>query len=172
MTEEQIKEQLSRHYLHTLASRHGFQCSKPELDNGVDAQLAKVAVAQRPHGARLFPTGEYVDVQLKSTTEAGIIVEPDGIAYDLEAKNYNDLIERRDAGTTPLLLVLVVLPDDATAWVTLSPEALSIHKYAYWYEPAPADVATSNSATKRIRIPNTQRLAFDFVPATFARCFP
>lgn len=106
MTTEQIKEQLSNRFIGILASNKGFAIDKPEIDLGIDYTLKKSYQYLKPDGTpRWNFDSRYIDIQLKSTTENSIIYHATHIQYDLEAKSYNDLIERQTSGTAPLILI-------------------------------------------------------------------
>lgn len=170
MTPEQIKEALSRGFVQLLANRDGFKCQKPEPDSGVDLSITRSRTVNRGGKIRLLDTGEYIEVQLKSTTEASIQREHTSIKYDLEAKTYNDLIDRSDTAV-PLYLVLVVLPTDSALWLNVEPQQLILRGCAYWYQPTPSDSHTSNASTYRIEIPNVNLIGTSFVRDRFEEVY-
>ena len=96
MTEDQQKEAISREFLRVLANAHGFKVIEPPQDHGVDMIICPVTVRQEQNGRLRYLDSQYkLDFQLKATTPRSIIDEDDQVKYDLEVKNYNDLIERR-----------------------------------------------------------------------------
>lgn len=162
MTIEQKKEQLSNRYLGILAANRGFVIEKPELDLGVDYQLKRTYTYTMPNGKTRFQyDSRYIDVQLKATTENQVILQPGLVRYDLEAKNFNDLVERQLNGVAPLILILFVLPDLDTDWVDLDHTELRLRRNAYWYQPPAGSVQTTNQHTIRIDIPVANRLDMD-----------
>ena len=87
-------------------------------------------------------------------------IEPGGarnnygeIIYDLESKNYNDLVIENTS--FPSILILFVLPEDEDAWLDASDERLIIRKCAWWYS-LEGQPPTTNLGTKRIKIPENQ----------------
>lgn len=73
-----------------------------------------------------------VRIQLKSTASASQYEDKgDYIRYRLKAKNYNDLCMR---ATTPIILGLLILPEDDGEWVRWSTEELLIKGCMYWEE--------------------------------------
>ena len=167
MTEEQIKEQLSRGYLDLLASRGGYKSLVATLDHGVDVTISKVKVHDRGGRKRLLDSGQFIDVQLKCTCEASIVAGPgSSIKYDLEVKAYNDLIDRRDS-STPLILVLMVLPDNRDLWLSIREHEIALAKCAYWYIPDAAETYTANTESIRITIPTRNSLGLDFLDRKF-----
>ena len=172
MTEEQIKEQLSRHFVELVASRQGFKCSKPSPDSGVDMQITRAFLLDRNGRKRYLDSGQFIEFQLKCTCESQIIFADDSIRYDLEAKTYNDLIFRRDSGAiTPLLLVLLVLPDDPNDWLQVTPQELILRRAAYWYAPPQGAEATENTSTIRIEIPSANGVGVSFIGDRFAEVY-
>lgn len=169
MTEEQKKEMISREFFRILAHAHGFKVLDPPLDHGVDLVVCPVATRSEPDGKLRYIDSPYkLDFQLKSTTVHGIGDEADSIRFDLEAKNFNDLVHRRD-DILPLHLILVVLNDAPPLCVNVDGTMLSLVARAFWYMPDPQDVLTQNQATKRIRIPKENLLNIDFVHECYAR---
>jgi hypothetical protein len=171
MTEEQIKEQLSRGYLDLLASRAGYKSLVASLDHGVDVTISKVKAHVRGGKTRLLDSGQFIDVQLKCTCEASIVSGPVNIKYDLEAKSYNDLIDRRDS-PVPLLLVLMVLPDNQDLWLSVRAHEIALAKCAYWYLPESTETYTPNTDSKRVTIPRANVLSRDFLDTKFNEYYP
>src|SRR5689334_22778745 len=127
MTLDQIKEEISNHYVGLLAYNKGFSMDKPKHDYGVDWTVRKYYTRTLPDGKnRYVPDTKQIDLQLKATTESGIIDEANQIKYDLEVKNYNDMVERKANGIIPLALILYVLPNDQSTWVELAADELRV----------------------------------------------
>ncbi|WP_071892440.1 DUF4365 domain-containing protein [Hymenobacter sp. PAMC 26628] len=172
MTEEQIKEQLSKGYLHLLASRAGYKSRTHELDHGVDVTIIKVREYIRSNGKkRLLDSGQSIDVQLKCTCEKSVVAGPKFIKYDLEAKSYNDLIDRADDGA-PLILILMILPDDDSQWLSIRNHEIALAKCAYWYLPDDNAIYSNNGRTTRISIPRSNALNIDFIDKKFKEYYP
>lgn len=172
MTEEQIKEQLSKGYLNLLASRAGYKSRTHELDHGVDVTITRVREYIRGNGKkRLLDSGQCIDVQLKCTCEKSIVAGPDFIKYDLEAKSFNDLVDRAD-DVAPLILVLMVLPDDKNKWLNVRNHEIALAKCAYWYLPDDGATYSDNGRTTRISIPRINALCIDFIDNKFKEYYP
>lgn len=172
MTLEQIKEQLSRNFVRLVAHRAGYKCKIDELDHGTDITIAEVKCSNRPTGIRLLETGRYLDLQLKCTCESRTIPTEGGFKYDLEAKTYNDLIERWEGNpATPLLLVLFVLPDDEATWLAVSGSEVILKRAAFWWRPAIGSGPTLNTSSVRIEVPRANLVGVDFVPARYAEFY-
>lgn len=162
MTEEQKKEQLSNRFIGILAANKGFVIDKPELDLGVDYQLKKTTTYTTPQGkTRYAYDSRYIDLQLKATTDNSIVDEHNSIKYDLEAKSFNDLVERQTNGTAPLVLILFVLPHDQNTWVEIDQAEIKLRKHAYWFTPPVGSLPTNNEHRIRIEIPKANMLGID-----------
>ena len=173
MTIEQIKEQLSNKFVGILATNKGFFIDKPELDYGVDYQLKKTVTYSLPNGkTRHNIDGRYIDIQLKATTINSIIDEADNIKYDLEAKSFNDLVQRQQNGIAPLILILFVLPYDQNLWVDIDGTELRLRKEAFWFIPPINSTLTENENRIRITIPKVNRLGIDCFNELHQQLYP
>jgi Domain of unknown function (DUF4365) len=173
MTAEQIKEQLSNRFIGILAVNRGFLIDKPESDFGVDYQLKKTYTYQQPNGKQRHTVeSRYIDIQLKATTENSIIDEPTQIKYDLEAKSYNDLVQRQENGTAPLILILFILPHDTNLWVDIDLFEVKLRKHAYWYQPPTGSTMTDNEQRIRITIPKSNVLGLNCFPDIYNQLYP
>jgi hypothetical protein len=144
LTRSHRQEALSRTYVRAIAAQAGVICSEPEQDYGIDMCLRTVRV----RGHRHTDASGQVDVQVKSTTQATVTATH--IVYDLEVKNYEDL--REEGENCPRLLVVFVMPEDESQWLSQSLEELVLRHCAYWIslEGFPPTHATT---TIRITIP-------------------
>lgn len=167
MTEDDIKEALSRQFLRILAEGHGFKVTEPPVDHGVDMVVCQVTRRVEPNGKTRYLDSQYkLDFQLKSTTANGIIDDADNIKYDLEVKNYNDLVHRRE-DALPLHLLVVVLNDNPPRCIHLDDARIGVIGNAYWYLPPEGAEPTQNQNTIRITIPKTNRVGIAFVRERF-----
>ena len=167
MTEDQMKEEISREFLRILAHGNGFKVIEPAADHGVDMIVCPVIQRIEPTGKiRYFDSQYKLDFQLKSTTPAGIVDDGNAIKFDLEVKNYNDLIYRRDE-LLPLHLIVVVLDSAPPACVNLDEVKLGLAGKAYWYLPEQGEEASENARQIRITIPKANQLQVNFVRDRF-----
>ncbi len=91
-----------------------------------------------------------VRIQLKSTASASQYEDKgDHIRYRLRVKNYNDLCMR---ATTPIILGLLILPEDDSEWVRWSTEELLIKGCMYWAEFSGEEKEDKDSSVY-VRIP-------------------
>lgn len=167
MTEDQQKEAISREFLRVLANAHGFKVIEPPQDHGVDMIVCPVTVREEPNGRLRYLDSQYkLDFQLKATTPSGIIEEDHQVKYDLEVKNYNDLIERR-ADPLPLHLLIVILNSSPPNCIAIDHQQLSLLGQAYWYLPAENEQPSQNQSQIRITIPKANRVSAQFVRERF-----
>jgi Domain of unknown function (DUF4365) len=168
MTEDQQKEALSREFLRILANGHGFKVIELSQDHGVDMTVCPVTVRQEPDGRRRYLDSQYkLDFQLKATTPAGVVDSINDVKYDLDVKNYNDLIQRREE-PLPLHLLVVVLQSSPPACMSVDHQQLSLLGQAYWYLPEAGASVSTNRSQVRITIPKTNQLHAEFVRERFA----
>lgn len=176
MTENQIKEHLSRDFIRLIAHRSGFGVDVPETDYGSDALLTHYERIRTAEGTDSWsPSGQCMDTQLKCTTEKSIVRKNENIEYKLRVKNYNDLVRRQEkAGAViPLFLVLFILPVDVNIWLSAEPEKLLLSGQGYWYMP-PLDAKISNlkaNSKLTISIPQTNLIGLNSVHQLFQELF-
>src|SRR5262245_22228853 len=120
----QRQEALSRAYVRAVAAQAGLTCGDLTQDYGIDMFLRTVPVA----GNRYTDVGDQLDLQLKSTTRAGVTVTE--VIHDLEVRAYDAL--RVVTRGCPRILVLLVLPGDETLWLTQSADELILRRCAFW----------------------------------------
>jgi hypothetical protein len=167
MTEAHIKEELSRIFVDSLAAFKGFTVSKPERDYGVDLRIEAVERFKINGKTRFTHIGKAVDVQLKATS-AQQKAEHGFINFDLVVENYNDLILRRNAmkhlsgGHTPLILIVVFLPEERNEWLKLNELGIFLSGNAFWFYPENEMELSTNNRTQRIKISLKNQMNFDF----------
>jgi Domain of unknown function (DUF4365) len=152
---EQIQESLSQAYLHLVTCTLGLVYFRPQFDmDGTDYVINySTRVKGQPLRGR-FP----LYIQLKSSTMAE--VKENTVVYDLTIKAYDELRRPRQPGESPMILVLLVLPEDEAVWMDLDEERLLIRKCAYWISLE--DWPESDTIwTKRINIPRTNVFSVD-----------
>lgn len=171
MTEEDIKEELSRNFVQLVASRRGFIHKTGNKDYGTDLQVCEiqpVQVAGGP-GLRYYETGKALDLQLKCTCDVSATRHADGVHYALKPKNYNDLARRwTTSPSTPLYLLLMVLPDNPDEWMEVSATELILRRYVYWFRPPLGSPESTNTRSVTITIPFTNVVDLDFFPLRIA----
>ena len=169
LTETQIKEAVSREFLRILAYGHGFKVIEPSPDHGVDMIIYPVFRRSGHSGQSRFLDSQHkLDVQVKATTLAGVIDMGDFIKFDLEVKNFNDLVYRRNE-MLPLHLVVVVLDSAPPRCLDVDERKLCLACTAYWFLPEKRARTSLNSRQVRITIPKANRLGAGFVRDRFTQ---
>jgi hypothetical protein len=129
---------------------------KGDLDYGMDGTFACVKIRQENGKSRRVEDGYNLDFQLKASINVDF--EEEAVKYNLEVKNYNDLIDEEIG--TPRILILYMLPQDKKKWINVNFDGMLLKGPAWWCilngEPA-----SSNLHTKTIRIPRSQLLTID-----------
>jgi hypothetical protein len=124
LTENDIKEELSFAFVHAVAARAGFSCEIVRKDrDSVDMHIFA--------RGQLHPASTFVSPALAVQAKASVI-EPlpeDTFDFRLKMKNYDDLRRR---SLIPRVLVVLVLPRDPAAWLSLSAEELVLRRCAFW----------------------------------------
>ncbi|MEG1312613.1 MAG: DUF4365 domain-containing protein [Romboutsia sp.] len=147
ITEELIKEGISKAYVRLVCSYAGMSYSEPEYDYGIDGTIKEVKV----RGSRYIESGYGIDFQLKCTTN--IEIEDGKVKYKLEAKNYNDLID--EDVLFPRILILYNLPKDKAKWINVTKDKTELTKCAWWCSLKGKE-ETNNSSSKTIYIDENQ----------------
>jgi hypothetical protein len=171
MTDNVIMEELSKSYMETIANNSGyFNCIS--RDYGTDLTIRKANLC--PIRKRYLTSGKAIDIQIKAVSEKYVRHYDDSskdfIKYDLESKNYNDLITRANENgiIIPLILAVFIMPENKDNWVTLHLEELILKKCAFWYKVLPKGSFVKNSSTVTIEIPKTNRITLNFYNEQFS----
>lgn len=151
MTEQHVKEQISRAYARAIAARAGILLKESEIDYGLDGSFRDVDY-DAEHG-RYSENGFGIDFQLKATKN--IIPKGNKLIYDLEVKNYRDLIKTQVG--TPRILIVYSMPAQIDEWITVTDEDTTL-RYCAWWGSLKGQKETNNKKKKRIVLPVSQRL--------------
>lgn len=146
LTRNHRQEALCRAYVHAVAALAGVGTSVPMPDYGVDLSLRNI----EQRGTRHLDGRLQLDLQLRSTTRAN--VTDTDVSYDLDVQTYDFL---RESSQIRCLLVVLVLPEAETLWLTQSPEELIVRHCAYWRSLRGLGPITATSST-RIALPRSQ----------------
>lgn len=139
------KEEFSYAYIRAVASVAGYSVDqKPRpMDNaGVDVTVTVPGEI----GTALSPK---FDAQVKCTSSEDII-NKSFIKFPLPVKNYNRL--RHKNPTSPQILIVVLVPDDITAWLNISESETLLKKCGYWIS-LKGKPETENTKTITVDIP-------------------
>jgi hypothetical protein len=119
----------------------GVGTSRPEPDYGIDLSLREIALVD----GRYQDTSVQIDLQMRATTRAGMTET--ALVYDLDINAYNKL--RTFSAGVPRVLVVLVLPEDDSEWLSQSPDQLSIRHCAYWLS---LEGAPPSKASRSVRV--------------------
>lgn len=145
ITVQHIQESLCMAHIYAVAGVAGVNHAyNPAHDYGVDGQFDPVIV----RGNRRVVSGHPLAFQAKATTDWEVV--GGHIVYDLEAKNYDDIVTR-DASEVTMILILLCMPKDQNDWHLATPDDTTMRNCCYWavLQGPPC----GNASTKRIRIP-------------------
>jgi hypothetical protein len=171
MTETDIMEEISKGYLEVIASRSGY-FNAFQRDYGTDLTIRKAKVC--PTRKRYLTTGKAIDIQVKAVSETYVAGYDDpsktNFKFDLEVKNYNDLIDRANekGAYIPLILAVFIIPADKSKWIELTTDELMVRKCAFWFQIPVGASHSTNKTTVRIEIPKANRIALDFYDDQFS----
>lgn len=158
MTKEHIKEELSARCVEALANYMGFVTESHRKDYGIDLTIREIAKRIELNGKEtLFPSNRELKVQLKATTEKQVRNAKGVLKFDLKVKNYNDLVYYTQ-NYRPAYLFLVVMPNDEKRWLEYNEGELILRGRCYWYTHPSGTVASNNSRTNVIQIPENQMI--------------
>lgn len=144
ITEQHIKEVISKGYIDSLIAYAGFNSYNYDKDYGLDGGFEEVKI----RGGRHVSGGFKVDFQLKASSN--IEIKNNLVIYDLEVKNYNDLIDT-DVGT-PRILFLYMLPKDEHNYISVNIDKTEFQNCAVWISLKGQEFS-NNEEKKRIKIP-------------------
>ncbi len=123
-----VKEDISISYISALCAYAGIAYEIVRHDeDSTDGILKKRILLD---GNRKFEA--VLRIQLKCTSSPSQYTDNgDSITYKLKVKNYNDLCL---PSTAPIMLGLLILPEDERLWLNCTEEELLIRGCMYWAE--------------------------------------
>jgi hypothetical protein len=125
MTENQSKEKFSLAYVQAVASRVGYSCTTPAVDDdSVDLHVSAVGYID----SKAVVRSPSLQLQLKATARR--ILKGDHLSFSLSKKNYEDL--RDPNSIVPRLLVVLLMPEKMDDWIDVSEEQMLLRYGAYW----------------------------------------
>lgn len=147
ITIQHQKEALGQAYVRAVVAKAGFNFGKTEFDYGIDGTIKEVI----NRSGRYVDSGFGINFQLKSS--CNVIFDNGYVVYDLESKNYNDLVT--ESSMLPNILILFSLPSNSDEWLEVASDRLIMKKCAWWCS-LEGQKPTTNQARKRISIPDCQ----------------
>ncbi|CAL9518366.1 DUF4365 domain-containing protein [Streptomyces sp. H-KF8] len=134
------KEQVSRAFVHALATQGGYTLCDWNVDkDGVDVTLRS--------------RGLMVDIQLKCTQSPRTVRS--GYSFDLDIETYDKL--RDPERSAPGHLALLIVPPDIGRWVTHQSDSIVLACHGYWASLHGMGHAAGSSTTA-IHLPEHQEL--------------
>lgn len=131
------KERFSLAYINAVATYANCEVLEPRVDRGsVDGILKRATIS------------ETMGFQAKSTSRDVMSGDGDAVHFPLPIRDYDNLrLERH-----PFVLIVVLLPDDETEWLTQTDNELCLRHCGYWlvlkgHNPVP------NRSSVTVRIP-------------------
>jgi len=117
LTDNDRKERLSHAYIAAMAAHCGFTVLTHDLDRDtIDIQVSS-GTSRRAS----------VQFQLKATSSPNW--DGDELKFQLKRKNYNDMVLQRQV---PLLLAVMVLPEDPSDWLVVDDYQLAMKRCVWW----------------------------------------
>lgn len=144
-----LQSQLSLAYVTAVASAAGFAVQEAARlfdQDGIDVTLLR----RGPGGTVRSPK---LDVQVKSMGRENPTTDP--WSFKLPLKTYEEL--RAETYQVPRILVVVIVPENPTEWLTHTPDELVLRRCAWWTSLRGA-AATTNETSIVVPIPLSQRL--------------
>jgi|GEM_PF-647687 hypothetical protein len=146
-------EQFQIAFVHALAAVNGWRTLSitPDYD-GVDLSISGSCPAK--NGFSPIFEDPIIHVQLKATTELRIL-KNGSLSYDLEVKNYNQLIGNKYS--TERYLFVLDIPESYEEWCQLTSSSIVLRNKCYWIS-LKNNPPTNNKSTITINIPGYQIL--------------
>ncbi len=139
----------------------GFVTESQKKDYGVDLTIREIFKRTEPNGkVNYCPSNRELKVQLKATTEKQVRHAKGYLKFDLKVKNYNDMVYHIQI-QRPTYLFLIVMPDDEQRWLEHTADELILRSRCYWYIHPSGTLASSNSRTHVVQIPENQMITKD-----------
>lgn len=153
LTLNNIEAELSFAYIKAVASMAGMSCdvtNRTEDDNGIDARITARGNALPDNAIRTEVT---INIQLKATKQNCSNTES-AISFFIKGKErYNNLVDNK--ASTPVILVVYFLPEDAEKWLYQNKKALILRGGAYWTSLMGKE-ETHNKSGETVYIPKNQ----------------
>lgn len=150
MPKQTSEELFSLSVCHAVAACAGINYSDAARDFGLDGSFCSLS---KTEDGRVYQDGWQIDFQAKATSNFAF--DDNNLIYDLEVKNYRDLINTRVGNTR--ILIVYLLPNQKDQWMTINENEIIFRHAAYWCSLFGCE-DTTNKAKIRIRIPRNQKL--------------
>jgi hypothetical protein len=146
------KQQFSLAYVRIVAAAAGFwiKCHDADYD-GVDITIASSSNYQMFYGPEF-------ELQVKCTSRDNL-TRPEHLVWIMDAKPYRKLTNRKRY--LPAFLGVLVVPEDANAWLDQDEERMLTRSRMYWQRAADLEELGDDQATKSVYLPRSN--LFDVV---------
>ena len=144
LPDTQIQEELSKAYVHSIASQAGFAFETPATD--YDSVDIKISAIGKPANDSILESPT-LEIQAKAT-HSHIFNDNDELAFPLRIKNYEDL---RKNTHCERIVVVYLMPKNRSDWVQSDHTRLELRHCAYWASLKGRE-RTSNKKTVTIQI--------------------
>jgi hypothetical protein len=162
ITQQHRAEEMSRAYTRAVSAHAGLLVSRADLDYGDDGTFSVVEHSRNGY----VPSGYKIDFQLKASGRWEL--RDNDVIYDLDVKNYNDIVNRnKGRATVRCLLILLCLPKEEKEWLNISEDELLIRKCCYWTLLDGEE--TDNTDQIRIHIPRANIFNPEAIQALFEK---
>ncbi|MDE7389444.1 MAG: DUF4365 domain-containing protein [Lachnospiraceae bacterium] len=139
MHSSQSKEDLSVSYISTVCAYNGIDFERIIHDQDSTDAIIKKCVELKSGGKFIAQ----VRIQLKCTSSLSQYKDcGDFITYRLKSKNYNDLCVK---STSPIILCLLILPENQLEWIKWTNEELMLKGCMYWIDFSNQENTTNES---------------------------
>jgi len=140
------QEAISFAYVRAIVAKAGMNIGLPG-DNDVGEDFIIFPVVKNKKSGRLSKPLKPLYIQVKASYKYDI--KDDNIIYDLDVKNYNQLI---DDSYIPFILVLYCMPPTENEWLHVCNDYTALKYCGYWTW-LKGDSPSENKETQRIVIP-------------------
>ncbi len=124
LTVQDAKEIMCLAHIYATAGKARVAFSADVHDFGVDGTFKII----RQRGTAQIPSGIPLDYQAKATTAWKL--ESTEVVYDLDARAYNNIVERTPDETT-MILILLCLPPEFERWQEATADTTTLRHCCY-----------------------------------------
>lgn len=131
------KERFSLAHINAVATYADCEVIEPKVDQGsVDGILKRATIS------------ETIGFQAKATSQDVLSRDGDAVHFPLPIRDYDNLrVEKH-----PFILIVVLLPDDETEWLTQTADKLCLRHCGYWLSLMGHN-SVPNRSSVTVRIP-------------------
>ena len=155
LIENKKKSKISVNCFLALGACLGYKMTilDQEDDYGVDVLLWN----QMKRNGIVRDLSTVLHFQLKATQKYSI--ENDKVKYQIENKTLNDIVQANIIKSTPVILILLILPEEESIdWVSINEDDIRFHKNLFWFHTDSTTEKANEKSKTTIRIPLTNRL--------------